>query len=157
MQQLTYSEEALLSLYTRLHQRSPDQRNAINETDAEIIRLPDARDSDRAGQSSWLALTTDTVAEEIQLGLLRQPFTIGWFAVLATLSDLAAVGAVPIGLLMSYQLPPQALAADTEQLIRGVEDCVRAHQTYVLGGGHQPGGATQRVGNGHRHLARRAV
>lgn len=129
-----YSEESLLCLYTRLHRRSPNQLNALNETDAELIRMPGTNSPAGGGPDSWLALTTDTVSEEIQMGLLRNPYTIGWFAALASLSDLAAVGAVPMGLLMSYQMLAHTSAADAEQLIRGVEDCVQAHQTYVLGG-----------------------
>lgn len=129
MQPTGYSEQTLLRLYTRLRRRSPDQLNAINETDAEIIRLPGA-----IGSSTCLALTTDTVAEEIQLGLLRKPFTMGWFAVLAALSDLAAVGASPVGLLMGYQFPDQMSTNDIEQLVQGVEACAEAHRTYVLGG-----------------------
>ena len=126
MQPTLYAEETLVNLYTRLHRRSPAQLNSINETDAELIQLP--------GSSTILALTTDTVAEEIQLGLLHQPYTIGWFAVLAALSDLAAVGANPIGLLMSYQFPSQLSEDETRQLIQGVEDCAQAHQSYILGG-----------------------
>lgn len=126
MQPTLYAEETLVNLYARLHRRSPDQLNSINETDAELIQLP--------GSSNVLALTTDTVAEEIQLGLVRQPYTIGWFAVLAALSDLAAVGANPIGLLMSYQFPDQLSEDDTRQLIQGVEACAQAHQTYIFGG-----------------------
>ncbi|GAB4038978.1 thiamine-phosphate kinase [Spirosoma gilvum] len=129
-----YSEEALLSLYKRLHQRSPNQYNAVNETDAELIRLPGAIAQSGDSVNNWLALTTDTVVEEIQLGLLRKPYTIGWFAVMATLSDLAAVGALPIGLLMTYQLTAKLSDEDIEQLIQGVEDCARRHETYVLGG-----------------------
>ncbi|HEY0108080.1 MAG TPA: thiamine-phosphate kinase [Fibrella sp.] len=134
MPALMYSEETLIGLYARLHRRSPDQRNAINETDAELIRLPGIVGPDGGETAVWLALTTDTVAEEIQMGLLNNPYTIGWFAVLAALSDLAAVGAVPIGLLMSYQLPDQLSTGHFEQLVRGVEACAQAHQTYVLGG-----------------------
>jgi thiamine-monophosphate kinase len=129
MQPIVYSEQTLLRLYARLHQRSPHQLNTINETDAELIRLPGG-----AGQSTILALTTDTVAEEIQLGLLCQHYTIGWFAVLAALSDLAAVGARPVGLLMGYQFPDRMQINDMEQLIQGVEACAQTHQTHILGG-----------------------
>ena len=127
-----YTDETLIGLYRQLHRRSPNQRNAVNETDAEIIRLPGLLFESSNQSDYWLALTTDTVVEEIHLGLLRKPYTFGWFAVMASLSDLAAVGAQPIGLLMTYQL--MVTFADIEQLIQGAEDCARQHGTYILGG-----------------------
>ena len=77
--------------------RSPEQRNQLLESDAELIRMADG---------STLALTTDCIAEEIQTGLYSDPEHIGWMTVAVNMSDLAAVGARPLGLLLSESLPP---------------------------------------------------
>jgi thiamine-monophosphate kinase len=58
----------------------------------------------------------------------------GWLLATANLSDLAAAGATPLGILTSYVLPASTLVADFERLVSGVDDCCRAHDTRVFGG-----------------------
>lgn len=107
--------------------RSPFQLNTLQEADAEILVIPGS-----AGVR--LAVTTDTIAEEIQTGLYTDPWLIGWMAVTANLSDLAAVGAMPLGILMaetiSESCPPEFL----RRLQEGIGDACRTHGTMVLGG-----------------------
>ena len=68
-------ELALLRRLAAGFRRSPLQLNAHQESDAELVRLP--------GQAGVLAVTTDSLAEEIESGLYDDPFRIGWMAVLA--------------------------------------------------------------------------
>ena len=68
--------------------RSPLQANRVQQSDSEIIRIPDGSPID-------LAITMDSIAEEIQGGLYTDPYMIGWMAVMVNMSDLAAVGAEP--------------------------------------------------------------
>ena len=56
-------------------------------------------------ESSILAITTDSIVEEIRLGLYDDPYLIGWMIVMVNLSDLAAVGADPLGILISEIFP----------------------------------------------------
>jgi thiamine-monophosphate kinase len=65
--------------------RSPHQLNKPHESDAEIIKLNDA----------LLAITTDSISEEILTGLYDDPYIIGWMIVTVNMSDLAAVGSSP--------------------------------------------------------------
>lgn len=110
---------------TRHLPRSPLQVNAIQQSDAEIIRMD-------AGSCS-LAITTDTIAEELAAGLY-DPFLAGWMTVMASLSDLAAVGAEPVGLLVS-ELLPAAWGADLRRdLQAGIAAACRTCNTFVLGG-----------------------
>ncbi|MGI8497655.1 MAG: thiamine-phosphate kinase [Gemmatimonadaceae bacterium] len=67
---------------------------------------------------------------------------IGWRATTAALSDLAAMGAAPLGVLVALVLTPEwrersALRA----LADGVADAVREVDTHVLGGDLSAGGA----------------
>lgn len=105
--------------------RSPQELNALLESDAELVSL---------GRGMTLAITADTIVEEIETGLYADPFQIGWIAVMANLSDLAAVGARPLGLVLIEHLPTDLSAAFLEALQRGIAEACLAAETYVLGG-----------------------
>lgn len=106
--------------------RSPLQRNGLGESDAELVRIP--------GTGLLLAITTDAIVEEIDTGLYKDPYLIGWMTVIACCSDLAAVGADPIGVLLN-----ETLLADSDsdfecRLQQGVRDACEACGVYLLGG-----------------------
>jgi thiamine-monophosphate kinase len=119
------AENRRLTRWAELLPRAPGQVGDVHETDAELVPLGDGR---------LLALTVDTVAEEIALGLYREPETAGRIAVTAALSDLAAVGADPIGLLLSVTLPAHDAESVQESVARGVAAAARDAGTWVLGG-----------------------
>jgi thiamine-monophosphate kinase len=120
-------ENILIERLARGLPRAPFQLNALHEADAEIVVLPESG-------GVRLAVTADTIAEEIQTGLYTDPWLIGWMAVTANLSDLAAVGAMPLGILLaetiSESCPPEFLQC----LQKGIGDACRTHATPVLGG-----------------------
>ena len=89
-------ENRLLSRWAQLLPRLTTAIGSIHEADAELVPLDETR---------WLAVKVDTVAEEIAAGLYADPATAGRIAVISVLSDLAAVGAEPLGLLLSVVLP----------------------------------------------------
>lgn len=105
--------------------RSPKQRNKVHESDAEIIELDNS--------SFNLAMTIDTIAEEIKTGLYS-PHLIGWMSVMVNMSDLAAVGASPIGIVISQILPHNLSNNFTEKLQQGINDACIKCKTFVLGG-----------------------
>lgn len=119
------AENRLLSRWAALLPRSPDQLGAVHEADAELIPLPGG---------PVLALTVDTVAEEVRLGLYREPFTAGRTAAVAALSDLAAIGADPVGLLLSVTLPRAGRSQIQEEVSLGVSEVCAKARTCVLGG-----------------------
>lgn len=120
-------ENSLISRLAAGLPRSPMQVNRIHESDAEILTIPGC-------EGTPLALTTDTVAEEIASGLYADPWLIGWMTVMVNLSDLAAVGARALGLLIAETLPPEATEGFLRELQSGIADACRACDTYVLGG-----------------------
>jgi len=130
------SENALIDLLVAGFPRSPLQINATHESDAELVRLDraslPARPADAPGPV--LAVTIDSIEEEIASGLYSDPYTIGWVACMASLSDLAATGASPLGLLMSETLPPDSTEADLCRLQAGIRDALREAGTFLLGG-----------------------
>lgn len=107
--------------------RSPLQRNKIHQSDAEIISLDDS-------QEKSLAVTMDTVSEEIKFGLYDDPYLIGWMTVMVNMSDLAAVGASPLGILISEAF---TAALNQEYILKiqeGIDAACKACGTFVLGG-----------------------
>lgn len=106
-------------------ERSPDQLNKPHESDAEIIQLND---------NTKLAITTDSISEEISTGLYDDPYLIGWMIVTVNMSDLAAVGAAPIGILISEIIPRNFSDEKIKELQRGISDACKAYGTFILGG-----------------------
>ncbi|MBF0502031.1 MAG: thiamine-monophosphate kinase [Candidatus Riflebacteria bacterium] len=119
------SEFAMVNRLTKPFLRSPLQVNGLHEADAELVRLPDG---------SFLAATVDTLLEEYSMGLIRDPFTVGWSVAAHSLSDLAAVAADPIGVLLSVTLPRDQAPEWSETFFTGVQAALARHGTHCLGG-----------------------
>jgi thiamine-monophosphate kinase len=122
----TVREIALVDRLARTFTRSPHQLNARHESDAELLRVP--------GTDVVLALTTDDIAEEIETGLYRDPYLIGWMTVMVNASDLAAAGARPLGLLLSETLPSDASERFLAALQKGIRDACEWGGIPILGG-----------------------
>jgi thiamine-monophosphate kinase len=120
-------ENELINSLAKKFPRSPLQVNLLHGSDSEILRIPGA-----GGQ--MLAATIDTIAEEIRTGLYEDPWLIGWMTVMVNMSDLAAVGATPLGILVSEILPADLPGERREMLQRGILDACSTCGTFVLGG-----------------------
>jgi thiamine-monophosphate kinase len=96
-----------------------------HHADAELMPL---------SAGSYLAATLDVLSEELTVGLYREPETMGWVLVQANLSDLAAVGAAPVGLVLGVSLGPEWDDERTARLASGIDNAVRSEGTYILGG-----------------------
>ena len=82
---------------------------------------------------SFLVWTTDMLWREVDLPQGITPYTIGWRAVAVSLSDIAAMGAEPIGALLALGAP--AFEAElTDGIADGVLACCKAARTEYLGG-----------------------
>ncbi|MBI5366298.1 MAG: thiamine-monophosphate kinase, partial [Planctomycetes bacterium] len=86
------------------------------------------------GAGPVLAVTTDTVAEEIAAGLYADPYQAGWVAAMGSLSDLAAVGAGAIGIMVAETIPTDYPAGIIDRLQAGIADGCASAGTWVLGG-----------------------
>jgi len=81
-----------------------------------------------------LVVTTDMLASGTDFPSGTTPFHMGWKAVVANLSDLAAMGARPLGILFSLGLPGSLEREFVEELLRGMKRSAKEHGTYVIGG-----------------------
>ncbi|MBT8380741.1 MAG: thiamine-monophosphate kinase [Ignavibacteriaceae bacterium] len=104
--------------------RSPNQLNKPHESDAEILKL----------NNTLLAVTTDSISEEISQGLYDDPYLVGWMIVTVNMSDLAAVGATPLGILISEIIPKHFKEEKNKELQKGISDACNTYNTFVLGG-----------------------
>ncbi len=120
-------ENAIVASLASSLPRNPDQFNALHESDSEIIRVA-------GGPGRYLAVTTDSIVEEIEQRIYVDPYQIGWMTVMANLSDLAAVGARPLGLLLSETIPHDATTGYLISLQEGIRDACRIEETAILGG-----------------------
>ena len=118
-------ENRILGRWGALLPRSPLQVGALHETDAELVDI---------GNGRLLALTVDAVVEEVRVGLYRAPRTVGRIAAVSSLSDLAAVGADPLGVLVSATLPHADRDRAQEGVARGMREVLDPAGLFVLGG-----------------------
>ncbi|HET8894682.1 MAG TPA: thiamine-phosphate kinase [Gaiellaceae bacterium] len=86
-------------------------------------------------EGGLLVATTDPCPPPMaqHLGVSDWYYT-GWLLATINLSDLAAAGAEPLGLLTSLELKSEMLVVDFERLLDGVDDCCSAADTFVVGG-----------------------
>ncbi len=120
-------ENQTITHLAQQYTRAPFQINKLHESDAELIML----DGD---DTKYLAVSIDTVADEISEGLYRNPFTMGWVTVMASFSDLAAVGADPIGIVTAVSLETSRDKLFCSNIARGMEKACRQLGTFILGG-----------------------
>jgi thiamine-monophosphate kinase len=88
-----------------------------------------------------LIVTTDVLVDGVHfsLGLANStvttpPHAAGWRSAAANLSDLAAMGALPIGLTIGLSLPPEVPVQWIEELYQGISDCLAPWKINIVGG-----------------------
>lgn len=79
-----------------------------------------------------LLLTIDVLHRSADFPPGTDPYTMGWRAVAVTLSDIAAMGGRPLGVVLAFSAPD--LEGPFEGILRGAEDCARAAGTELVGG-----------------------
>lgn len=91
-------------------------------------------------QGGTLIATTDPAPEPVAWEVLPRDFyDWGWLLAALNLSDIAASGGQPLGLLTSYTLPNSTLLSDFLRLLDGVDDACKASGTLVRGGNLKEG------------------
>jgi thiamine-monophosphate kinase len=86
------------------------------------------------GGDDFLLLTTDMLHRKTDFPQLMTGWQIGWMSVAVNLSDIASKGARPLGVLMAMGLPPDTELGFLEDIIKGMDDCARKLNTYIIGG-----------------------
>jgi thiamine-monophosphate kinase len=106
--------------------RSPRQVNGVFEADAELLDL---------GAAGLLAMTIDTLNGGAELATAPTPYDRGWLTVTVSVSDLAAVAADPIAVLVSCCLRRDVWTGeDAREFGRGASDAADRYGCHVVGG-----------------------
>jgi thiamine-monophosphate kinase len=82
-----------------------------------------------------LVVTTDVLVDQVHFSdRTTSPFDVGWRAVAANLSDLAAMGATPVGITVGLALPGNTSVSWVESVYQGMRACLETYQTPLVGG-----------------------
>ncbi len=82
----------------------------------------------------YLVVTTDMLHRKTDFPDIMSPWQMGWMSVAVNLSDIAAMGAEPAGVLIAAGLPPEADLYFIDELFSGFGDCASYYGTRILGG-----------------------
>lgn len=122
---LKKSEYRGLSALYKNSPRNPFQLNSFNSADTEIL-------SQR--RAPYLTASTDSIAIEIHDELYTNPETWGYLAVVNSISDLAASGTKPLGMLISAQWKKSHEGKIRDQVYRSMAHALRDFDVPLLGG-----------------------
>lgn len=78
-----------------------------------------------------------TLSEHCPLGMTYGDF--GWMAMAVNLSDIASMGASPIGFLSSLALPEDMDLTHFKEMIAGMKECANRFNTPIIGGDTKSG------------------
>ncbi|MDZ8186502.1 MAG: thiamine-phosphate kinase [Nostoc sp. ChiSLP02] len=110
-------------LLERLHRFCPAE--IIGDDAAVLVTAPE--------QS--LVVTTDVLVDSVHFSeLTTSPEDAGWRAAAANLSDLAAMGASPLGIAVGLGLPGDLSVNWVESLYQGMTQCLQQYNTPIVGG-----------------------
>ena len=95
--------------------------------DAAVLPFPDS------GQS--LVVTTDVLVDGVHFSdRTTSPEDVGWRAAAANLSDLAAMGASPLGITVGLSVTGDTSVSWVERVYQGLTDCLQQYNTEIVGG-----------------------
>ncbi|HLP92262.1 MAG TPA: thiamine-phosphate kinase [Nostocaceae cyanobacterium] len=82
-----------------------------------------------------LVVTTDMLVDGVHFSdVTTAPEDAGWRAAAANLSDLAAMGALPLGITVGLGLPGDRWVSWVERLYQGMAECLQAYDVAIVGG-----------------------
>ncbi|QFS43288.1 thiamine-phosphate kinase [Nostoc sphaeroides] len=82
-----------------------------------------------------LVVTTDVLVDGVHFSnMTTSPEDAGWRSAAANLSDLAAMGASPLGITVGLGLPGEVRVSWVERLYQGMTECLQKYNTSIVGG-----------------------
>jgi len=125
----TIGERALIArlskIFTTARSCSPEIILGAGADDCAVIDITD---------KDCLVVTTDMLHRRTDFPSRMSPWQIGWMAAAVNLSDIAAMGARPVGILSALGFPADTDVGLVEDIARGMDDCAKACGTTVIGG-----------------------
>jgi len=84
--------------------------------------------------SMYLLVTTDMMVTKTHMPKGMGPYDIGWSIIAVNLSDIAAMGGTPLGLVTAIGITRGHPIEFIEQMVDGMNDCARRFNTSIVGG-----------------------
>ncbi len=87
-------------------------------------------------QNKYLVVTIDKIPEvpiAFELGLMGY-YDMGYYLAVANLSDVASMGADPLGFIAATIVPANFYVSDFKKLVKGINDACINHNTKFIGG-----------------------
>ncbi len=82
----------------------------------------------------YLLVTTDMISEHAHIPQKAKPWQVGWHIVAINLSDIAAMGGEPFGVVVALGLPDNYDVDSLEKMVEGMKACASNFNTTILGG-----------------------
>lgn len=117
---------------------------------SEIFKIPDSKEKGQEGiligagsddcavldlvGEDCLVVTTDMLHRTTDFPEEMTPWQIGWMSAAVNLSDIAAMGAEPTGLVMAIGMPTDTEIDFVKELAKGMQACAEFCGTAIIGG-----------------------
>ncbi len=82
----------------------------------------------------YILSSSDMISEKTHIPHGMTPWQIGWFITAVNLSDIAAKGGKPVGILLSLGMPQVYPISSFLELIKGASSCATHYKTSIIGG-----------------------
>jgi thiamine-monophosphate kinase len=82
----------------------------------------------------YLLVTTDIINRKTHIPEGAEPRDVGWHATAINISDIAAMGGQPLGMLIAFGLPAESRFSELEEIAGGIRECCSTYGVHVLGG-----------------------
>ena len=114
-----------------------ERRGPDNGADLGFGLMVDTGDDTAAWRSAPATelFTTDTVVEGVHFTRETTPWRdLGWKSLASNISDIAAMGGLPLYALVTLGLPPETEVADIEEMYRGMLEIGAKYGVGIIGG-----------------------
>jgi thiamine-monophosphate kinase len=85
-------------------------------------------------ENEYMVITTDMLHRKTDFPLCMSPWQIGWMSAAVNFSDVASMGARPIGFLSAMGFSKDTDLSFIDDISRGMNDCAKFCGTSVIGG-----------------------
>lgn len=122
----------LLTEIVTCERKVPD--NAARHSFKLLVDVGDDAAAWQSGQGTEL-FTTDTAVEGVHFTKATTPwYDLGWKIMAANISDIAAMGGLPLYAIVTLGLPPETDTTDLESLYKGMIELGNRYDTAIVGG-----------------------
>ncbi len=104
---------------------NPDIRIGSGTDDCAVINV---------SEDEYMVVTTDMLHRKTDFPIQMTPWQIGWMSAAVNFSDVASMGARPVGFLSAMGFSRDTPIDFVEDISRGMDDCARFCGTSVIGG-----------------------